>query len=394
MRVSIYLIQLFLFGLTFTQHDEYHSPRKTNSRIPKPMVPICDDCNAILVDKVECKGNNNSKSLNNCLTQFQNASSFIINGFRSFSEKIFDIKMEKVVNLDLSNNSIDILNIIHFQNLPNLRNLTLEYNQLSNLDLKSLFNISKNLKMLKINSELDNVKLLELNEDLIIALVLYKNTFNEFQLDFSDVHHISCIDCNIEILINESVLWHENELKCIDLAGNQEKIFANISYRNCSQHSTDHSISTPAKILATVTINNTNTKKFSGKNLLIFLFAIIVLSSLFVYLLNKNRKSLVRAQQRRYIMLRDNMKSNQQEHLSLNKPAIISDDSNKKSSFLKKLFNRNQPYEEFNDEYVDSSTQVFKLNRRLSDSTDNEDVIIMDRSSLNGSTSQIEIIKN
>jgi hypothetical protein len=314
---------------------------------------------------VECKGNNDYRDLNNCLIQFQNANSFIFHGYRGFSGNLFHIKMENVVNLDISNNSIDVLNYIQFQNLPNLNNLTLKLNQLSNFDFKFLLNssyFSKNLKILK--------------------LVSFKNTFHEFEVDLSRIP-ISCGDCSIEILKRKSVLWRQNEFKCIDSEGNQQNISTYITNKNCSN--IDYSTSTNVKILSS--INSAKSMKFSGKNLLIFLIAMIVLSSLFVYLLNKNRKSLVRAQQRRYVMLRD-----QQENISLNKPANnITENSNKKSSFIHKLFKSSQqPYEEFNDEYVESSSQIYKLNR-LSDSTENEDVIIMDRSnSLNGSSSQIE----
>jgi hypothetical protein len=381
MRVSIYLIQLFLFGLTIAQHDDHHPPRKS-----KIITSACVDCNSTLDESwVECKGNNDYRDLNNCLIKFQNTSSFIFHGYRGFSENIFQIKMENVVTLDISNNSIDVLNYIQFQNLPNLNNLTLKLDQLANFDFKFLLNssyFSKNLKILKLTSEFDNLKIIKLNEDLIHALVSFKNTFHEFEVDLSSIS-IGCGDCSIEILTRKLVLWRQNELKCIDLEGNQQDMFNYISNKNCSN--IDYSTSTNVKILSSN--NSAKSKKFSGKNLLIFLFAMIVLSSLFIYLLNKNRKSLVRAQQRRYVMLRD-----QQENLSLNKPANnISENSNKKSSFFHKLFKSSQqPYEEFNDEYVESSSQIYKLNR-LSDSTENEDVIIMDRSnSLNGSSSQIE----
>jgi hypothetical protein len=381
MRVGIYLIQLFLFGLTIAQHDDHQSPRKS-----KIISSTCDDCNSKLDESwVECKGNNDYRDLNNCLIQFQNANSFIFHGYRGFSGNLFHIKMENVVNLDISNNSIDVLNYIQFQNLPNLNNLTLKLNQLSNFDFKFLLNssyFSKNLKILKLTAEFDKLKLIKLNEDLIHALVSFRNTFHEFEVDLSRIP-ISCGDCSIEILIRKSVLWRQNEFKCIDSEGNQQNISTYITNKNCPN--IDYSTSTNVKILSS--INSAKSMKFSGKNLLIFLIAMIVLSSLFVYLLNKNRKSLVRAQQRRYVMLRD-----QQENISLNKPANnISENSNKKSSFFHKLFKSSQqPYEEFNDEYVESSSQIYKLNR-LSDSTENEDVIIMDRSnSLNGSSSQIE----
>jgi hypothetical protein len=134
---------------------------------------------------------------------------------------------------------------------------------------------------------------------------------------------------------------------------------------------TSYSLVRPTKSVA-----KPKSRNLTSRNLFIFLVSIIVFSTLLVYILNRNRKNIIRLQQQRYMMLRDN----NIERISLNL------NSAKKKSIFDRIFkffrlrrNRFQ-YDPFNDDYVVGGSPIFKRD-------DSNEVVIMDRSSLNGSTS-------
>ena len=404
-----------IFGLTnsFEQHNLTIHVNKTTD------VSSCTVCvlstNTTINDTVECKRKADDfhdflTFKRKCLTLFvaANASlkSFIINGYNfseNFNESLFDTKMEHLSHLDLSNNSIYGLNDILLKNLPNLTELVLDKNKLSGSHLLSK-NFPKSLKSLSMNSAFSSLdalitefeSLIE-NHELSLNLSLKNNSINDrilnetlfssafgefkdknknFRVDLGQ-NDFNCDNCQIKSLIRSNALE---------------------SFINCKNNDDSHhdECLNETYVESTKKTKNTSNLSFSGRNLFIFLFSIIVLASLFVYILNKNRKSLVRAQQRRYTMLHDDMSAKRQNQESSNnnnnmKPLISQE---KRTSFFPILFNRKKAYERFSDESVQlPSMRIYELNRR-SESTDygedaDDDVVIMERESLNGSKSNV-----
>lgn len=294
---------------------------------------------------------------------------------------------------------------------------------------------NNNLEVIELNDNQLNDTIVN-DDDFLKSLIMLKKNNFKFKIDLA-FNKIRCDNCKFRKWladnnnITSKIVDQYDQLSCIKW-NEKNSTFAEVNYRQCNTTPNDNRLNRPytwnqlrANTSNSTSNNNSHSNKFTLNRLIVFLITVITLCSLIIFLLNKNRKSLQRAQQARYNMLRQNLNTNESNatnthnNSSNQEESLIETREYRDRNFdeydrnafkrafkrVKSIFSKKQTtavvYETFNDDYVvgastlSLSKPIYKRydsnngdSKTDNNNNDNEEVI-MDRSSLSGSQHNI-----